>query len=113
MGNFFAYPEFQRKFGSWYGGEVGWQVSGPWQTGLSMGSTVGGIFGGLLNVHRRFRAAPVKFLVYMAGGRKLSGIYGRCLETIWYIWQYIYNRCLKTILIYMVGGSRMDNRRVV
>ncbi|KAL2291397.1 hypothetical protein FJTKL_12803 [Diaporthe vaccinii] len=49
MGNFFAYPEFQRKFGSWYGGDVGWQVSGAWQTGLSMGSTVGGIFGGLLN----------------------------------------------------------------
>lgn len=49
MGNFFAYPEFQRKFGSWYGGDVGWQVSGPWQVGLSMGSTVGGIFGGLLN----------------------------------------------------------------
>ncbi|KKY34503.1 putative mfs sugar transporter [Diaporthe ampelina] len=49
MGNFFAYPEFQKKFGNWYGDEIGWQVSGPWQTGLNMGSTVGGIFGGLLN----------------------------------------------------------------
>ncbi|ORY68174.1 sugar transporter-like protein [Pseudomassariella vexata] len=51
MGNFFAYPEFQRKFGSWYGGDIGWQVSGPWQTGLSMASTAGAIFGGLLNGH--------------------------------------------------------------
>jgi MFS transporter, SP family, general alpha glucoside:H+ symporter len=45
MGNFFAYPTFKEKFGAYYGVEKGWQVSGPWQTGLSMGSTVGTIFG--------------------------------------------------------------------
>lgn len=45
MGNFMAYPEFQQKFGSYYGDEIGWQVSGPWQTGLNMASTVGGVFG--------------------------------------------------------------------
>lgn len=49
MSNFFAYPSFKQKFGSYYGGEVGWQVSAPWQTGLGMASTVGCIFGGLLN----------------------------------------------------------------
>ncbi|AEO60528.1 sugar transporter-like protein [Thermothelomyces thermophilus ATCC 42464] len=49
MGNFFAYPEFAKKFGHYYGEEDGWQVSAPWQTGLNMASTVGGIFGGLLN----------------------------------------------------------------
>ncbi|KAJ5306995.1 hypothetical protein N7508_006010 [Penicillium antarcticum] len=49
MGNFLAYPEFQKKFGQNYGGDIGWQVSAPWQTGLSMASTVGCIFGGLLN----------------------------------------------------------------
>ncbi|EMR72447.1 putative mfs sugar transporter protein [Eutypa lata UCREL1] len=49
MGNFMAYPEFQQKFGGYYGEEIGWQISGPWQTGLNMASTVGGIFGGLLN----------------------------------------------------------------
>lgn len=45
MGNFMAYPEFQQKFGSYFGDEIGWQISGPWQTGLNMASTVGGIFG--------------------------------------------------------------------
>ncbi|KAK4246625.1 sugar transporter-like protein [Corynascus novoguineensis] len=49
MGNFFAYPEFAKKFGDYYGEEDDWQVSAAWQTGLNMASTVGGIFGGLLN----------------------------------------------------------------
>ncbi|CAG8105272.1 unnamed protein product [Penicillium olsonii] len=49
MGNFFAYPEFQKKYGQDYGGDIGWQVSAPWQTGLNMASTVGCIFGGILN----------------------------------------------------------------
>lgn len=45
ISNFFAYPAFQRKFGHYYGGDIGWEVSGPWQTGLIMASTVGTIFG--------------------------------------------------------------------
>ncbi|RDW58444.1 sugar transporter-like protein [Coleophoma crateriformis] len=49
MGNFFGYPSFQKKFGQYYGGKIGWQVSAPWQTGLGMASTVGCVFGGLLN----------------------------------------------------------------
>ncbi|KAJ5873384.1 uncharacterized protein N7473_013257 [Penicillium subrubescens] len=49
MGNFFAYPTFNQKYGHYYGEEIGWQVSAPWQTGLNMGSTIGAIFGGLLN----------------------------------------------------------------
>ncbi|KAJ5085075.1 hypothetical protein N7532_009846 [Penicillium argentinense] len=49
MGNFFAYPMFQQKYGQYYGEEIGWQVSAPWQTGLNMASTVGCIFGGILN----------------------------------------------------------------
>ena len=45
IGNFFGYPEFQKKYGHDYGGKIGYQVSAPWQTGLSMASTVGAIFG--------------------------------------------------------------------
>lgn len=45
IGNFFGYPEFQKKYGHDYGGTAGYQVSAPWQTGLGMGSTVGAIFG--------------------------------------------------------------------
>ncbi|KAI5925899.1 sugar transporter-like protein [Camillea tinctor] len=49
IGNFFAYPTFQKKYGDYYGPDIGYQVSGPWQTGLNQGSTAGAIFGGLLN----------------------------------------------------------------
>ncbi|KAJ0344333.1 hypothetical protein COL154_010847 [Colletotrichum chrysophilum] len=49
INNFFAYPEFQKKYGSWYGDEIGYQVSGPWQTALTMAATTGAIFGGLMN----------------------------------------------------------------
>jgi MFS transporter, SP family, general alpha glucoside:H+ symporter len=45
MGNFFAHPEFQKKFGAYYGEEIGWQVNAAWQTGLNMSSTVGTVFG--------------------------------------------------------------------
>ncbi|KAI1444308.1 sugar transporter [Annulohypoxylon stygium] len=49
IGNFFAYPEFQRKFGQYFGDSVGWQVNGEWQTALNMGSTAGAVVGGLIN----------------------------------------------------------------
>ncbi|GAW15178.1 hypothetical protein ANO14919_045870 [Xylariales sp. No.14919] len=49
IGNFFAYPEFNKKFGAYYGPEKGYQVAGPWQTGLNQASTAGAIVGGLLN----------------------------------------------------------------
>ncbi|KAI8634262.1 sugar transporter [Xylariaceae sp. FL1651] len=49
IGTLFAYPEFNKKFGSYYGPETGWQISGPWQTGLNQGSTAGAIIGGLIN----------------------------------------------------------------
>jgi hypothetical protein len=45
IGNFFGYPEFQKKYGHDYGGTTGYQISAPWQTGLGMASTVGAIFG--------------------------------------------------------------------
>jgi SP family general alpha glucoside:H+ symporter-like MFS transporter len=67
IGNFFAYPEFRRKFGQDYGGDVGWEVSAAWQTGLNMASTVGGIFGMLglavsLNGLRPCGCANIKLL---------------------------------------------------
>lgn len=45
IGNFFGYPQFAMKYGHNYGGSIGWQVSAPWQTATSMGSTVGTVFG--------------------------------------------------------------------
>lgn len=45
QGNFFGFPEFQKKYGQDYGGDVGYLVSAPWQTGLNMASTCGAIIG--------------------------------------------------------------------
>jgi hypothetical protein len=44
MGNFFGYPTFQKKYGVYYGEELGYQIPARWQTGLNMSSTVGCIF---------------------------------------------------------------------
>lgn len=45
IGNFFAFPQFTRKYGQDYGGRIGWQISAAWQSGLNMSSTVGAIIG--------------------------------------------------------------------
>ncbi|KAF2758419.1 sugar transporter [Pseudovirgaria hyperparasitica] len=45
---FFAYPAFQKQFGTYYEG-IGYQVSGPWQAGLSNGANAGIIIGGFAN----------------------------------------------------------------
>lgn len=45
MSNFFAYPQFTKKYGIDYGGTTGWQIPARWQSALSMSSTVGTIFG--------------------------------------------------------------------
>lgn len=34
MSSFFAYPSFANKYGQYYGPELGWQLTGPWQTAL-------------------------------------------------------------------------------
>lgn len=34
MSSFFAYPSFAHKYGHDYGGKIGWQISGPWQSAL-------------------------------------------------------------------------------
>jgi SP family general alpha glucoside:H+ symporter-like MFS transporter len=48
IGNFYAYPEFAKKYGSFYPG-VGYQLSAPWQAGLGNASGIGAFFGALLN----------------------------------------------------------------
>ncbi|RDW65139.1 hypothetical protein BP6252_10790 [Coleophoma cylindrospora] len=53
MGSLFAYPTFQRKYGTFVGVTAstrsGYQLSAPWQAGLNNGSTVGAFFGTLIN----------------------------------------------------------------
>lgn len=49
IGNLMAQPSFQRAYGGWYGDELGWQISGPWQAGLGNATAVGTIFGAFAN----------------------------------------------------------------
>ena len=45
ISNFIGYPRFAEKYGHDYGPGKGYLISTPWQQGISMGSTVGAIFG--------------------------------------------------------------------
>ncbi|KAK1139964.1 hypothetical protein N8T08_011041 [Aspergillus melleus] len=46
---FFSYPAFQRTFGAYRPEQDGYEVSGPWQAGLSNGANAGIVIGGFLN----------------------------------------------------------------
>lgn len=47
--SFYGYPSFQKHYGEYYPDIDGYQLSGPWQAGLSNGVNVGVIFGGFIN----------------------------------------------------------------
>lgn len=54
LGNFFAYPSFVKKYGTYHPNVSGsivekYQVSAPWQSGLGAASGAGGFFGAMLN----------------------------------------------------------------
>ena len=51
LGNFYAYPQFAKKFGTYTVGDPDnpYQVSAAWQAGLSNASGVGAFFGAMLN----------------------------------------------------------------
>lgn len=53
LGNFWAYPSFQRKFGDFVGvtdtTRSGYQIPASWQTGLGQASGVGAFFGAIFN----------------------------------------------------------------
>jgi SP family general alpha glucoside:H+ symporter-like MFS transporter len=49
LGSFNAYPSYQKKYGKYYGGTAGWQLSAPWQTGIGDIQAVGNLIGAMLN----------------------------------------------------------------
>ena len=84
MGNFFAYPRFREKYGEYTGEEHGWQVSAPWQTGLSMASTVGCIFGEweqcfwcIVSIYRKELVAHALFFHHRWASQRLLCQQGR------------------------------------
>lgn len=49
IGNFYAYPQFKRDFGTWHSGTEGYQVPQKWQSALGAGGNAGCIIGAFLN----------------------------------------------------------------
>lgn len=53
LGNFYAYPTFQRKYGEFVGvtdtTRSGYQLTAAWQAGIGNASGVGAFFGTLIN----------------------------------------------------------------
>ena len=67
LGNFWAYPSFQRKFGDFVGvtstTRSGYQIPPGWQTGLGQASGVGAFFGAIINGWLVAAYGPRKVLV--------------------------------------------------
>lgn len=49
IGSFFGYPAFREKYGTWHPGTAGWQLSSPWQAGISDIQAVGNLIGAMAN----------------------------------------------------------------
>ena len=71
LGNFWAYPAFQRKFGDYVGvtdtTKSGYQITAAWQTGLGQASGVGAFFGAILNGWLVPAYGPRKVLITSLG----------------------------------------------
>lgn len=49
LGNFFAFPQFAKRYGKYISPESGYQLTPAWQAGLNNGNGVGAFFGAFLN----------------------------------------------------------------
>ena len=49
IGSFFGYPAFREKYGTFHTGTTGWQLSSPWQAGISDIQAVGNVIGAMAN----------------------------------------------------------------
>ncbi|KAG2416920.1 hypothetical protein HFD88_008137 [Aspergillus terreus] len=60
---FFGYPAFQKTFGTYLPEKEGYEVSGPWQAGLSNGANAGIVIGGFLNGYLSARYGYKKVII--------------------------------------------------
>ncbi|KAJ4857534.1 sugar transporter domain-containing protein [Trichoderma breve] len=63
LSNFYAYPEFAKKYGHFNEATNNYQLSAPWQAGLGNASNVGSFFGTLLNGYLVLRFGHVKVIL--------------------------------------------------
>lgn len=49
IGNMIAQPSFQQYYGSYFGEELGYQITGPWQMGMGIATAIGTIAGAFAN----------------------------------------------------------------
>ncbi|KAL2827321.1 general substrate transporter [Aspergillus cavernicola] len=63
LGNFYAYPTFAKKYGYWNEASNNYQLTAPWQAGLSNGAGVGSFFGTLLNGYLVTKFGHIRVLI--------------------------------------------------
>ncbi|KAL7927389.1 general substrate transporter [Trichoderma austrokoningii] len=63
LGNFYAYPEFAKKYGKFNEGSGNYQLTAPWQAGLGNASGVGSFFGTLLNGYLVLKFGHVRVIL--------------------------------------------------
>ncbi|KAF5009982.1 hypothetical protein FDECE_3843 [Fusarium decemcellulare] len=63
LGNFYAYPAFAKKYGHWNEASNNYQLTAPWQAGLSNASGVGAFFGTLLNGYLVTKFGHIRVLI--------------------------------------------------
>jgi SP family general alpha glucoside:H+ symporter-like MFS transporter len=64
IGNFMAYPSFQKKYGTYYPGIDQWQVSAPWQAALANAAGIGSFFGSFLCGYLAQKFGKKKAMLY-------------------------------------------------
>jgi SP family general alpha glucoside:H+ symporter-like MFS transporter len=63
LNNFYAYPAFAKRYGTWNEATQNYQLSAPWQAGLGNASGVGAFFGTLLNGYLVTKFGHVRVLI--------------------------------------------------
>ncbi|KAH9217322.1 maltose permease MAL31 [Leptodontidium sp. 2 PMI_412] len=63
IGSFFGLPSFTKKYGHFVDNASGYQISAPWQAGLSNGTSIGTLIGSLANGYFVFRYGYRKTLL--------------------------------------------------
>jgi len=64
IGSFFGLPSFTKKYGTFLNNTSGYQISAPWQAGLSNGTSIGTFIGSMLNGYFVFKFGYRKTLLF-------------------------------------------------
>lgn len=64
IGSFMGYPAFQKKYGEFVSAEAGYQLTGPWQSGINDIQAVGNLIGALANGYFTAKYGHRKVMIF-------------------------------------------------